>query len=187
MLGAHQAANAAVAMATLGVLDRRGWGVSVDARRAGINRARVAARMERFAGDPPVIVDGAHNEASAAALVSALDEAASGVEVGRRTLVLAISGDKDASAIVRQLAGAFGRVVVTRFLANPRAMDPEELATLARLETGIEVAVEPTPAAAWRNAAAGARCAGGVVVVAGSLFLAGEVRRLLLDEGRRSG
>ncbi|MGL4511967.1 MAG: bifunctional folylpolyglutamate synthase/dihydrofolate synthase [Lacipirellulaceae bacterium] len=184
MPGAHQAANAAVALAVLGVLDRLGWGVPVAARLAGIAQARVAARTEWFNGDPPVLLDGAHNEASAAALATTLDEVLGGVPPTQRTLVLAISSDKDARAIVRALAGSVGRVVVTRYLSNARAIDPGTLAGLVRDEIGVEAAIQPTPAAAWNNAAAGARGAGGVVVVAGSLFLAGEVRRLLLAEGR---
>jgi dihydrofolate synthase/folylpolyglutamate synthase len=187
MVGAHQVANAAVALATLGVLDLRGWNIPVEARREGINRARIAARMERFDGDPPVVLDGAHNEASAAALVAALDDVAPGVPPAHRTLVLAISSDKDAPAIVRQLAGAFGRIVVTKYLDNPRALEPLALAAEVRslAPERVEVVTCGTPAEALNDAAAGVPDAGGVVVVAGSFFLAGEVRRLLVAEGRK--
>jgi dihydrofolate synthase/folylpolyglutamate synthase len=185
MPGGHQAANAGVALAALGVLDTLGWGVAPAARVAGVNGARLAARMERFEGDPPVVIDGAHNEASAAALVAALASVAPGVAATARTLVLAISSDKDAPAIARQLAPAFGRIVVTKYLENQRAIEPATLAEVVRrfAPAGTQVVTCATPAEAWNDAAAGVRGAGGVVVVAGSFFLAGEVRRLVLDKG----
>jgi dihydrofolate synthase/folylpolyglutamate synthase len=70
-----------------------------------------------------VILDGAHNPHGASALARTLLER----EI-RPTLVLAVSADKDARAIVRELLPAVGDVVVTRYQQD-RAMDPRELQT----------------------------------------------------------
>ena len=191
--GQAQAENASVALAALGVLADRGWALPIEARRIGVNTGRLPARMERFAGDPLVIIDGAHNEASAKALAEALDELCCSTMDGvapreRRVLVVAISDDKDKAAILEPLARRFGHVVATRFLDNPRAAQPEKVAETARrfVTQGTTIEVAETPQLAWEAAKQqvlieGA-AAGGVIVFAGSLLFAAEVRRLVLAE-----
>jgi dihydrofolate synthase/folylpolyglutamate synthase len=149
--------------------------------------------MERFAGMPLAIIDGAHNDASAKALAEALDELCCLANGGvapreRRVLVVAISDDKDKAAIIEPLARRFGHVIATRFLDNPRAAQPEKVAETARrfVTLGMTIEVADTPQLAWeaakrlvtKNGAAG----NGAVVFAGSLLFAAEVRRLVLAE-----
>lgn len=180
--GAAQAGNAAVALATLGLLAQRGWRLPIEVRRSGICRARLAARMERFPGEPLVVVDGAHNDASAAALAEVLDELCKGAPRERRVLVVAVSDDKDSDAILEPLARRFAKVVCTRFLDNPRATEPGHLAEACRrVAPQTPTRVEPTPADAYRAAC---ELAGksGVVVFAGSLLFAAEARRLVVAE-----
>jgi dihydrofolate synthase / folylpolyglutamate synthase len=81
--------------------------------------------------------------------------------------------------VLRPLAAVTRRVVVTRSLANARAEPPERLAQRWRsLAPAAEVDVAHDPGAALR-AALGATDDGDLVLVAGSLFLVGEVRTLL--------
>jgi dihydrofolate synthase/folylpolyglutamate synthase len=180
MRGVHQAANAAVALATVAELRHQGSLVSLDAMRRGLATATLPGRVELIPGEPNVVIDTAHNLASAEALVNALEEIA---PAGRRTLVLAASHDKDVRAIVRELAPRFDRVVVTQYQENPRAVPAEELAKLVRaefdgrVETGIDVCA--TPGEAWEVACRGA-APGELICVAGSFYLAAELRPLIL-------
>ena len=174
--GAAFADNAATALATLGVVHDLEGNVPIDARRRGVNRARLAARMERFEGSPLVVIDGAHNDASAEALADALDELCGGIPIARRVLLVAISQEKDARAILGPLAGHFGAVVATRYVDNPRAEPPERLASLREGAIAYE-----NPIKGFREAQKLAGD-GGAVVVAGSLFLAAEIRRVVVAD-----
>jgi dihydrofolate synthase/folylpolyglutamate synthase len=184
--GTAQAENAAVALATLGVLGDRGWEIPEAARLAGVGRGRMPARLERFDGDPIVVVDGAHNDASAKALAEALDALCSPAPRERRVLVVAVSNDKDLAAIIEPLARRFAGVIATRYLNNPRAAAPEEVAAVVRRfaapGTPVEVAATPREALALALRWLAERRGGGAVVVTGSLLFAGEVRPIVVAQ-----
>jgi dihydrofolate synthase/folylpolyglutamate synthase len=183
MRGPHQAANAAVALAVIAELRHQGWCVSGDAMQRGLSQAVLPGRVEILAGQPVVVLDSAHNPASARALVEALAELP---RSGRRTLVLSISSDKDVRGIVRELAPHFDRFVVTQYQENPRAVAADQLADIVReVRPGgtEEVIVQDTPQEAWRHArqTAGPR---ELVCIAGSFYLTAEMRRLVLGSTR---
>ena len=125
MRGPHQAANAAIALATIEELRHQGWCISAEAMRLGLGSASLPGRVEVFAGAPMVVLDTAHNAASAAALVEALAELP---KAPRRTLVLSVSHDKDVRAIAETLVPHFDRFVVTQYQENPRAVPIASLA-----------------------------------------------------------
>jgi dihydrofolate synthase/folylpolyglutamate synthase len=180
MCGRHQAANASVALATIAELRHQGWCISDDAIRLGLSRASLPGRVEVFAGEPTVVLDSAHNPASARALVEALAEMP---RPSRRTLVLSISKDKDVPAIVRELAPHFERFVVTQYQENPRAVSAESLAdhlhrATSRL-TAPTVTIRPIPTDAWKYVSQ-STIPGELVSIAGSFFLAAEMRPLVL-------
>ncbi len=183
--GTAQLANAAVALATLGVLADAGWELPIEARRTGIAEGRLPARLERFDGEPIVVVDGAHNDASAAALAEALDSLCSDAPRERRVLVIAMSDDKDRGAVLEPLAGRFGRLIATRYLDNPRASQPGELAaTAGEFAAEGTVSIADTPSEAYEQAK---QMAGtdGAIVFTGSLLFAAEARRLVTRERRQ--
>jgi dihydrofolate synthase/folylpolyglutamate synthase len=155
LAGEHQRRNAAAALATIEAL-----GVPHDP--AALARVTVPGRFER-ARD--LILDGAHNPHGARALAATLRE--QGI---RPVLVIAVSSDKDASAIAAALAPQMRAVIATRY-QQERALPPEELASaFGGCETAPDLA----------TALARARALGGPVLVAGSLFLVGEARVLEL-------
>src|SRR4051812_22866561 len=173
MPGRHQAANAAVALATICELRHQGWCISNDAIRSGLSRAALPGRVEIIPSDPMIVLDTAHNPASARALIETLNELPVS---SRRTLILSISYDKDVPAIVYELALSFDRIVVTQYQENPRAVPVREL--LAVVETvvaqkPVEVVMRPTPKEAWQftiDSAAPGEC----ICIAGSFYLAAE-------------
>jgi dihydrofolate synthase / folylpolyglutamate synthase len=194
LLGRHQAANAAVAVATLVRLRERGWRAEEAAIREGLSRVDMPARTEVLRCRPMVILDAAHNVASARALIDVIRETCPRTGTGQRILVFAASQDKDVAAMLRLLLAEFDVAILTRFLNNPRAADPDVL-----IQTAEQIAVEQGAACsgaescrlitrdnstdAWDLARS---LAGGddVICVAGSFFLASELRSLIPQEAQ---
>jgi len=189
--GRHQAANVAIADATLDALEEAGIATVPDvARRAGYASAVWPGRLELLrVRDHDVLLDGAHNPAGAAALAVALDDLRPFLDDGPITLVTASMADKDVDGVIAALARSSaldGATVVATSLDVPRALPAAELA--ARWRTGgvwgervsrpRQVIVEPDPGRALERALAEP----GPVIVAGSLYLVGEARGVLVDD-----
>lgn len=169
LLGAHQRRNAALARRALQLLPpalRPAEALVAE----GFANVRWPGRLEWLA--PDVLVDGAHNGDGARALAAALPVLAAGRPV---TLILGVVADKDARSMATVLAPCASRVIATA-PPSPRALPA---AALAALLPGCEVA--PDLASALGRARGQGLC-----VVAGSLFLVAEARRLLSDEARDS-
>ena len=183
--GRHQAANVAVADATLGALAEAGIATAdADARRRGYATAVWPGRLELLdlAGGRSVLLDGAHNPAGAAALARALDDLGPYLGPGPLTLVVASMADKDVDGIVAALAAAAsvqGATVIASSVDAARAMSAPELAERWRRVPGlVSVTAIADPIAALDAALA----APGITVVAGSLYLVGVVRAHLVDD-----
>jgi dihydrofolate synthase/folylpolyglutamate synthase len=178
MLGRHQALNASVALAALDVLAEQGIETSRNAVEQGFASVSWPARMELMGEAPWLVVDGAHNVASAQALVETLQ---TNFPRCHRTLIFGTTKEKDQVGQLRVLLPAFDTVVATRYLENPRAVPLDEL---AQAINQVDPACEPLPAADPAEALAIARSVtprDGLICVAGSLFLAGETRNLILN------
>jgi dihydrofolate synthase/folylpolyglutamate synthase len=173
--GAHQRRNAAAAIAAVQAL-----GLPVVA--SALATVRHPGRFEILdgpalpAGVPRIILDGAHNPHGAAALAEALRERGE-----QAVLVVGVSADKDIAGIARALAPVVRAVVATRYQQD-RAMDPARLAAAFTEASGAAPAASHGVAAAPDLAAAIAVAATyqAPIVIAGSLFLVGEARTLLL-------
>lgn len=171
--GEHQKANARVAMRVLETLEWQGVRIGRQAIVEGLTRVAWPGRLEHraLAGGGELILDAAHNPAGAAALASYL-RALGGP---RPTLVFGAMRDKDVDGMLAALLPAIGRVVVTR-PTNPRAADPDELAARIR---GIAPSLRTDVVAAPAEAVAEAVRSSSLVVVAGSIFLLGDVMQEL--------
>jgi dihydrofolate synthase/folylpolyglutamate synthase len=176
VLGVHQVENAALAAGALLFLRSRGeLSVSDGAILYGLAATRQPGRVELFPGAPAVLVDSAHTVESVRALRRVLEEERPGSIV---TMIFACQQDKNLAGMLREILPVICRAVVTR-TDNPRARDPEEIhSEIARL-SAVPVDVEPDPARAL-EVARGAASKEGAIVVAGSFYLAGEVRGLLV-------
>lgn len=190
LIGAAQARNAALAAVLA-----RAVGASEAAIAGGAKATRWPGRLEALevvAASPPSVVDapgrlifdGAHNPAAASALVGALRSVGS-----RPVAVVGLARDKDARGVLAALGPAVRSVRLTRAVASPRAADPRRLASLAET-LGLPVGgVYDDPrdalAAALAEAAARAEDASSGaadVLVAGSLYLVGELRPWALGQ-----
>ena len=189
--GRHQAANVAVADATLDALAAAGIAsVPADARRRGYATATWPGRLELLRiHDRDIVLDGAHNPAGAAALAIALDDLRPHLTGGYATdpppltLVVASMADKDADGIIRALVASHalrGARVICTSVDVPRAMSADVLAGRWRaIAPDLPVqAIEP----AHRALELALEEAPGPVVVAGSLYLVGDARGRLVDD-----
>jgi dihydrofolate synthase/folylpolyglutamate synthase len=178
LIGRHQRANAACAMALVSHLSGRlGREIAPVARRRGLADCRLPGRLDRLAESPLVVVDGAHNPQAARALARAAAE----LHSARWTVVLGVSRDKDAAGIAAALAAVASEFVVTA-TSNERALDVDAMArAVAAAAPGLPVRRAPDAASALALARDLAGADGGVLV-AGSLFLAGEARQILCGE-----
>jgi dihydrofolate synthase/folylpolyglutamate synthase len=167
--GAHQGANALVAVRVLETLHARGVAVPAEAVVAGLAAVEWPGRLDlRVLPDGrEILLDAAHNPAGAAALASYLEQ----WDKERRPLVFAAMGDKDIDGMLRALAPSVNAVIVTR-PSSPRSAHPDALAARARVVApDVPVTIAATPAAAL----AAAWAMSPRIVAAGSIFLLGEV------------
>lgn len=179
MAGRHQVSNAACATALLRQLGATEWSVPETAIRAGLRQARCPARVEVIQREPLVIMDAAHNAASVTALLQSLDELDA---QSQRLLIFGTTRDKDVSGMLALLLPKFQHVLFTRYINNPRAIAPEELAAMAQQaisgKFGREIETAATPAEAWQRART-LQSTYGLTCITGSFFLAAELRPII--------
>jgi dihydrofolate synthase / folylpolyglutamate synthase len=179
--GIHQQRNLALAIATAVELrHHHGFHISPAAIAEGIRRAEWPGRLERFAipGCAPVLLDVAHNPAGAWALRAAI----SALEgESPRVLVFGCMKDKAIDEMAQILFPLFDRVIVTP-LASPRSATLNDLLHAAAM-TGVPAAGAADGQEALRLAWSSVP-APGLVVVAGSVYLVGEVRPALVERAR---
>jgi dihydrofolate synthase/folylpolyglutamate synthase len=179
LLGRHQLENVATVMAALEVMGDVGrLVVEPAAVKTGLAAARWPGRLEVLSEQPPVILDGAHNPDAAGALAAALKEL---FRHRPLALVWGMCRDKDALGFSAELGGLV-RVCWPVALATERSRTQAELGNIAR-SRGWDVRLAGL-AEALVQAEQWAREQDGVVCIAGSLYLAGEV--LALRQGTTS-
>ncbi|HEX3152361.1 MAG TPA: folylpolyglutamate synthase/dihydrofolate synthase family protein [Gemmataceae bacterium] len=173
LFGKHQGANAAGAIAATEILCNAGLAISDAAVAAGLRDVVWPARLELVGRSPTVVLDCAHNVASAAALAETLQ--ASFPIRGRRHLIFAASNDKQIAEILAVLAPHFDCFHLTRYLSNPRSADPSGVADVLRGLGKTDIRIHSNPNKAWQAVRAEVGPEDGIVI-AGSVFLAGELR-----------
>jgi dihydrofolate synthase / folylpolyglutamate synthase len=173
LLGRHQAGNAALAVAALQLFAEQHGSPNEAAIRAGLREARIPGRMELMQRRPDVLLDGAHNPEKAAALAASLAE----IYLERRLIiVLGALSSKDATGILQPLARQARLAIVTapHVLGKPAA-DPARMAAESAA-LGISTLAGGEPLAALDLALNHAQ-PDDIVLVTGSLYLVGEIRR----------
>jgi dihydrofolate synthase/folylpolyglutamate synthase len=193
LFGAHQAGNAACALAAVEAFAGAGDDDAAERGPAPLGEAWVRegfasvtspGRLEVLRRSPVIIVDAAHNPAGMAAAAEAVTEA---FTFSRLVGVLAVSADKDVPAMLDELEPLVSDLVVTRN-SSPRSMDVAKLAELAetvlgadrvhpaaRLDEAIDAAVTLADEGSPDSLLPGAN---GVLIV-GSVITAGDARALL--------
>ena len=169
LLGEHQLHNAAVALTTARVLQKRGWKITDAQIREGIESVRWPGRFELMRKDPMFIIDGGHNPQCIEALVKNIRDYLPGRAL---TVLTGVLGDKDFHCMYRDVA-QYAKEFITITPANPRALTAEKLADYLR-QFG-------KPVTACDVVADGVRLAiehagkDGVVLCYGSLYMIGDI------------
>lgn len=177
LLGAHQRHNAGMAITMAEIAARRlGLAMSQDAVRRALGELVWPGRVEVWSEMPPVVIDAAHNAASARALVDAVAERWPGQKA---VVVFAIAQQKDSEGVIEAL-GRMAREFVVTTIDSPRSTPVEELGATVKAKTGVPARVIAERPEALR---AGRELAGdGLLVITGSFYLAGELREILSRE-----
>lgn len=165
----YQMMNAALALETMGVL-REEHGLEKETLIKGIGGAKWQGRMETIL--PGVIVDGAHNEDGIARFVETVSYFQKEYPI---TLLFSTVADKEFPDMIKRVCKGlqFANVVTTEIWGS-RKQSAKELAELFRLNGCSQVFVEPNPGKAFELAYE--KKGDGLLFVAGSLYLAGEIK-----------
>jgi len=189
--GAHQAQNAAVALAAVeAFLGEHGRPLDEEVVRGAFAEVTSPGRLEVVRRSPTVVLDAAHNPHGAAAAAAAIEDS---FTFSPLIGVIGVMGDKDHEALLAAFEPVLAHVVCTQN-ATGRALPAERLAVVAREVFGPDrVTVEPVLAAAIEQAATlaeageafGDPLGSGAVLVTGSVVTVGEARSLLVRPERR--
>jgi dihydrofolate synthase / folylpolyglutamate synthase len=175
LLGQHQLANAATAVAAIWALGEHGVHVPEPALRDGLQAVRWPGRLEILSREPLVVVDGAHNGDSARKLVAALRGLG-----GSKRLVVILGGSPDhlTPELLGALLPAAERAIATQS-QHPRAAETAWIRARAA-ELGLHLEDGGTVAQALELALADAG-PDDLICCTGSLFVAGEARAVWLS------
>ena len=176
LLGSHQVINAALGVSLVVLL-----GTSAELRldgddiKRGLYNTVWPGRFQIVSRDPFIILDGAHNPASA----RVLRENISAYFPGKRIiLILGISRDKDIKEICAELIPQCSDLIITR-AHNPRSAAPEDIVSYAHTYAGDRNMMRTKNITEALQAARKKAGKDSVIAVAGSLFLVAEVLDLI--------
>jgi len=170
MIGAMQPVNAAAAVLAAQALD-----LPQAAIRQGLKDAVVPCRTQYIPGTPELLLDGAHNVPAVDALLQTLDQHFAGREIA---LLFACMRNKDYAGMAQRLGPRCGKAFVTR-ADDARGLDTAALQGLFAAYT--ECVAEDDPGRAYEQAREYARQSGALLLVCGSLYLAGYVWGIVRD------
>ncbi len=176
--GSHQVDNAALALAACEILQGSDQlKIPVEAIRNGIGKSNWPGRLEVVSESPHLILDGAHNLMAARVLARHLVKHYKNRDI---TLVVGVLDDKPSESILKDLASACRRAIVTQPKIN-RAVPADQLAVSAG-KYFPDVQIIPEVGQAVRLAIQNSE-ADDVICVAGSLYVVGEAKTALRAMG----
>ncbi|MGC4084710.1 MAG: cyanophycin synthetase [Vicinamibacterales bacterium] len=185
LFGAHMAHNAALAVAAAEAF-LGGKPLPAEVIAEGLEQVRAPARLEIVRRSPTVVLDTCHNPHGARATIDGITEA---FDFQPLVGVVAMMGDKDVTGVLSVFAEAMTTVVCTSIASTSRALPASELGERAAEIFGAErVRVAPTMAEAIDEAVrlADESGPGAGVLIAGSVYAAGEARALLVHGAEES-
>lgn len=173
LIGQHQTRNAVMAVEACKIVSQKGYPISEDAIRRGLEKAKWPGRMEVIKKEPLFLIDGAHNAQGAEILREALDAY---FPDKRRIFIFGVLKDKDYMSIIKTvIPGSEAVIAVTP--DSDRALPAEELAILLKpycknilISDTIEGAVKEAYQLSSKN---------DIICAFGSLYYIGKIRSLL--------
>jgi len=184
LLGRHQLINATTAVAILSELRAQGVNISEQALQTGMQTARWPGRFEVLHQRPVLILDSAHNKASAQRLQAALARWFPRPPHQRMALIFGASADKDIDGMLKTFLTPdpnngykpADKVIVTKS-GHPRSADPAQLADQVRaVSTSCPISIHDNLTNALTEALTWAT-PGDLICVTGSIFVVAQARR----------
>jgi dihydrofolate synthase / folylpolyglutamate synthase len=173
LLGGHQACNAALAVATVQTLRQLGVPISEAAILKGLATVQWPARIEVIGRNPAIILDTAHNVPSIEALLKTVAEAFPNVK--KKRVLFAVSSDKQYPEMLALLVKYVDESYLTKYGNNPRSVAPEKLAETLKLAAPHAVYFTSDRATDALEEALANTTREDLLIVTGSVFLAGEL------------
>jgi dihydrofolate synthase/folylpolyglutamate synthase len=174
LIGPHQIVNAATAIGIIEALRLRNVVIPEEAVRSGINDAKWPGRLEVIDRRPFILLDGAHNKASASILAEAVKKI---FKYKNLILVLGVSKDKDVKGILEELIPISDSVVLTKSKMVERAMEPAKIKEeILNMEHSIKDIILTCNTEEALSRALSLACPEDLVLITGSLFIVGEVK-----------
>lgn len=177
LIGAHQIKNSIVALNVIEYLNSiKITNISEENIRKGLLETKWPGRIEKISENPMFIIDGAHNEEGAKSLANSIDKY---FENKNKILVIGMLEDKDIESVLDLLIPKFNKVITTT-PDNPRAIDANKLKE--KIERyNIEVTCEPNIKEAVDYALKISN-KDDVIISAGSLYMIGNVRTIIVNK-----
>ncbi|MGN0442093.1 MAG: bifunctional folylpolyglutamate synthase/dihydrofolate synthase [Acutalibacteraceae bacterium] len=175
LAGRHQIKNACTVIEAITPLRHAGFDISDSAVKYGIKKAFIPARFEVLKTDPLIILDGGHNPSGLKALSAAVKEYLPNRHI---SCIMSMLRDKAVESSMKYLKGLFDKVYIVE-IENPRKMPAPQLKAIAdNYFDEVEICLDKREAV--RCAIDDAEKNNGAALVCGSLYLASEIRKLVL-------
>jgi dihydrofolate synthase/folylpolyglutamate synthase len=190
LYGAHQAQNAAVALAAVEAFVGQDDPLEGDVVREGFEQVTSPGRLEVVRRSPTIVLDAAHNPHGAAATAEALEDS---FTFSPLIGVVGVMADKDYEGVLAAFEPVMAAIVCTQNTTE-RAMPAEELAEVARgifgidrvyVEPRLEDAIDRAATLAEEGGTYGEAIGSGGVLVTGSVVTVGQARRMLRPRRER--
>jgi dihydrofolate synthase/folylpolyglutamate synthase len=176
--GKHQAENATAAIEATELLREFGFSVPREAIVKGLREVRWPGRLELVDDRPAILLDGAHNPSGARSLRKYLDD----FWPRPVTLIFGAMNDKDVEGMASELFGVASTIVLTR-VKDVRAASTARMGKPALgFSRNVIFTESVKQALSWARSVTQPD---GLICVAGSLYLVGEVKRLIEEEDRQ--
>ncbi len=174
LLGPHQRVNLATALATTETLRAQNWKIPARTMRHGVESVEWHARFEILTRTPYMMIDGAHNRASAHELVRTLDEVFPNTRVH---FIFGASADKDIAGMLQELASRATTFIFAQAHHTRAALS----ASLANLAAPLHIPIHSaTNVAHALQIAQDIATRDDIICITGSLFIAAEARALMV-------
>jgi dihydrofolate synthase/folylpolyglutamate synthase len=183
LAGGHQVINAVVAAGIIAGLNKcLKARIKEETIKGGLYNTFWPARFEVVSDLPLIILDGAHNGASAKALKETIREH---FHDKKTIMVLGASADKDLTGICKELVPESDLVILTR-ADNPRALKPEEILPSVLVYKSKDLVSITRDVQESLLLAKKMTDDNTVIIIAGSLFVVGEARDIILHDRKHS-
>ena len=173
LIGRHQITNAIMAVITSELLDKQGWKIKKKSVKEGLKKVYWPGRIEVIKNNPLIVLDGAHNSASAKVLKNTIEEY---LKYKNLVLIFSCCKDKDIDSIARELFPLARQIILTKtkFI---RSAEPEEVAKMMK-EFRQRIIIQKNLSKAIKH---GVRISHNedLICITGSLYIVGEARKTL--------